>query len=137
MREEEEFKWRLDEEIGNDEPVLFRAVGGCTKAEQFAKLWRWQLHLVAGEARQLARCSSILRRACGQRLQAYGKPFTVTTQMVRGGGNGPEGQGREYCEAFDTVGSHFSGASRANQESANFLCGARQGRGLNPFVNCG
>ena len=86
MREEEEFKWRLDEENAPSPPrPPSRRVAAQkrprAKEEHFARTWLWHLRVLRE------------KRASGQLLKMYhvllekdfyewGKPFEVTTEMV-------------------------------------------------------
>jgi len=140
MREEEEFKWRLDEESAPSLPPRPPSRRGAAqkrpraKEEHFARAWLWHLRVLRE------------KHATGQLLKMYhvllekdfyewGKPFEVTTEMVVKAGLDRKAKSR-ILRLFEQWGLIFL-KRRGNTKNPQVQLRDREGRGENPFRNCG
>jgi hypothetical protein len=102
------------------------------KGELFAKLWRWHLHLLL-EKRASGRVFRFFAMLVDEDFKHFGKPFTVTTEMVKAAGVDRKFKA-EILRTFEQWGLIFL-EPRANKNPQVSLR-TRQGRGPNPFQNC-
>jgi hypothetical protein len=129
---EEEFNWRLDEEMGSS-PRRQKSQRPKNKEEWFGQNWFWHSHIL------------LEKRATGQMLRLYlvlfekdfdewGKPFEVTTAMAKRAGMDRKAKA-VILRAFEQWGLLWF-ESQGTSKNPRVALRRRKGRGENPFRNC-
>jgi hypothetical protein len=137
MREEEEFKWRLgEEEEGFSSPPRRSRRGAGRKrprADLFGKLWFWYADILL-EKRASGRMLRFLIVLMIKDFDEWHKPFKVTTEMMARAGIDRKDKST-LLRIFEQWGFVF--VDRRNKKNPLVSLRERQGRGENPFHNCG
>ena len=137
MREEEEFKWRLDEENAPSPPPRPPSRRGAAqkrrpraKGEYFARAWLWHLRLLR-EKRAGGRVLRFYHLLLEEDFNSFGKPFAVTTQMMEAAGVDRHRKA-DLLDALEQWGIVF--LERRGHKNPLVSLRQREGRGQNPFT---
>lgn len=126
----------MEEEFDLDKIKITQDMSRARKAQHkgvlFAKLWRWHLHLLL-EKRAGGRVFRFFAMLVDEDFKHFGKPFTVTTEMMKAAGVDRKFKA-EILRTFEQWGLIFL-EPRTNKNPQVSLR-TRQGRGSNPFQNC-
>ena len=134
---EEEFNWRLPPEMERGlraprSPTRKRTHDSNNR-ELFVKLWSWYANILL-EKRASGRMLRFLIVLMLKDFDVWHKPFNVTTAMMARAGIDRKDKSR-LLRLFEQWGLVF--VDRRDKKNPLVSLRQRQGRGENPFQNCG